>query len=852
MLTSLVSWKNRIVGGIILGMGILGFSINTLQAAGEKAFAWVEIQPPSGATLTAVRWISNSGFILAEMSVSGTTKGYVFNPLNNSWAELNRNNYSIFTREVADDIGSNPQTANVAGWTDNSGAIKGELWTPYDQTWQGDVDSMKIEGNSEDHRWIGFNVSNSTVYTNVGARGPSSPLYALTGGTAYPYDINGVNGSNVWTGIGTSTSGLFTGSRPVAWKYDGNGAIRLDATNDTAYDTPYVINNNNWIVGANTAGTSPAYILWQPFSTAWTRQSLGVTGADPLAVSVNDSNEMIADKSLLYKNASGLQTLSLFSLSNIPTTETSMTPAYYPSSSASFYSINNKGWIVGKAVREEGETSQAVVLLLVPYDRDNDGTPDYREIIANSNLDQKNQAGASSPDWILDSAQNIRAGIYAPPFSLVNGTNSSAEMDNIQIVRIHLNQHRIQDLLGSQTTKDDWNDLLDFYGQGLGNSNSQKEVILMIRTQLGSGSDDIYLPEAEDDYDYVPTGTTRQNILDDMYEMIITSGRRIDYIQIGNEIFGGPGQYWVENITCTGGPGGLYTGALNQMYQICSNYTESYTEAYDKIFTWLTEQVHTMRRASALAGRPLQFISPALTMSVVAGGISGSAGSFNNAANRAASAVKAIIDFGNQVAGISDLHLHYEKLSGSGDTLASVVNAFADGDDSWSNITPAVAISTEWAPEAYMDSSGGGNWFYNQGHPNGSTNQNLFTYYNDHPSSPNPNRKWDLYMGDWIVDQFGAEDDGGIESSLSTLKNKGFVGACYGGYFMPGTKDEPSKFDMAAPNTSKIKSDYGNGTAHSVMATHYENAVGASGSNVFISNFCPHGAYGPCAKKLRK
>src|SRR5690606_15078448 len=89
-----------------------------------------------------------------------------------------------------------------------------------------------------------------------------------------------------------------------------------------------------------------------------------------------------------------------------------------------------------------------------------------------------------------------------------------------------------------------------------------------------------------------------------------------------------------------------------------------YEEACAEVFGWFGELEEAALCASALAGRPLRFVTPAIHPGTIGAGLSSNPqGPFDpedDPENRAALAMNCVIDFGNARGAAVDMHMHYD------------------------------------------------------------------------------------------------------------------------------------------------------------------------------------------------
>src|SRR5690606_10282435 len=141
---------------------------------------------------------------------------------------------------------------------------------------------------------------------------------------------------------------------------------------------------------------------------------------------------------------------------------------------------------------------------------------------------------------------------------------------------------------------------------------------------------------------------------------------------------------------CNGWTGGL----LRDVDGAC------FEDACGVVFGWMREQVNVARHASALGGRPLRFITPALHVETLRAGYGGDpdSGCYDvgdpdcDPADRHAFIVDCLASFANEVGAAVDLHLHYIDANEIGVYPGYLV----DPNAGWE--VPELVTSLEWSP----------------------------------------------------------------------------------------------------------------------------------------------------------
>ncbi len=399
--------------------------------------------------------------------------------------------------------------------------------------------------------------------------------------------------------------------------------------------------------------------------------------------------------------------------------------------------INDAGEIVGMA-KIDAETDYWIPFKIVPYDTNNNGEPDYRDIIQ----DPTNYPDTSPANWLIDKSETLRVGMYAAGFNPENTLADQVEL--IQAVRLHLDSDDIAYVAhNTGGACEGMGDALEAWRQ----SEDQKEIIAMIRVKYTNTH-----------YDYIPTGQDKEDYLDDLFCFAYRYAKDIDFIQFGNEISGGPGECWIDTTGCTDSGLGSHHGTC-------------LPQAWDDVLAWMEVQIAVARMGSALGGRPLRFITPAATRWSV---LIGKDGDLSNSPDfddpvdfnpdREAYNIKRLIDFGNEQQAWIDLHLHYDI---DGD-LEEAISAFvAPPDNTWE--VPHFKTCMEWSPVPTDQ------W--------AEQNSDEFVKY-FWEEDGDPAAQWDSFVYDWGEDDvnggLGRTGFPNFSTDLTEMESAGFLHAMYG------------------------------------------------------------------------
>jgi len=356
---------------------------------------------------------------------------------------------------------------------------------------------------------------------------------------------------------------------------------------------------------------------------------------------------------------------------------------------------------------------------------------------------------------------------------------------------------------------------LSFWGHDDGHDAPQREIVVWLRSSLVL---------ADPEHDYLPDRTEmdttddRALLLADVAEFGHLYARCFDYLQVGNEVFGGAGGYKFRDtdfISCTPD----WSGGARKHKFVTPDACRD--EATDLMFDWLGDLGEAAIEGSALAGRPIRIVGPGLTLSSVNAG----AGTVNR------DVTVATADWCNERIAFFDLHAHYLQP----DDLYTAIDRL-DGTASVSGGAwriPELRCSLEWGPKADVDQEETDYWDFDRV----STFDQFFT-------STCPTPTWEEFVAEWEEDslQFGLEGQGDFDlaGTLDAYETGVFSLVCYG----PSVQKEDKElaYDMAAIYANQInESCITDGLEFSPLLDEYEAAVKSGGGNDHtIPNFTPH------------
>jgi len=781
------SWRTH-SGSVSLSAALMMASAAPARAD-DWAFEWIEIEPPSGYTLATVHDVNNLGHILCR--VRNTTDNYYYGAVfrDDVWHILDidpSGAHDIWVTDINNE-------GTVVGYSGVNSDLKGRAWSWNAQNGAYDDGAdlgtkLQVWSINDFGEMAGFDVDNNEVVGWLALWSGWTPLNPLENGdSTATFGLNQVGSPTTVVGLATEKIGQ---APTVTWDVACIGSVnptKIDPNQSDQSQTPYVINDNGWTVGSRVSGSSYAYILWRPDGQGgWgSAASLGtITGSNPKAVGLNNSNEVVAKKTLFYEDGEGaLQSVLLTDIAGIPL---GTGVGQYSSSHLAFYAINDNGWIVGKTKRYLDATNTVdIVMLLVPFDRNNDAdqTPDYREIIADPELD-------TNLDWVLDTADLPRPGLHAPLAPL--DTNLLKDVDNVHAVRMIFDHDGINGLLNCQELCDSVNLAINRWGHNInGYSDRQKELVATIRVQdpIDAGSD--YLPDAQ----------TQAAILADLREFAFRYARCIDYVQLGNEVFSGEdgaGGIKVYDFDCGET---TYSGWVNDIEGDCL------PAACDAVIEWMQAQARAIREGSAMAGRPIQVISPATAYGALRLAIIGdSDGELEigvNAENRAAFAFECIVEAANADDWIVDVHYHYFDIDES--LAVSAAIPVGGAYESWPAPNQVCALEYGPVPSNSVPSS----WWTTAVHHQLTGRQRAERFFDENTSN-NPYNTWDEFVEAWLEEDVepshpGNLPEGFLTDGFADLGSRGYRLICFADPNQTGGTYDPRTFDMSAMVPGKVK-----------------------------------------------
>ncbi len=734
-----------------------------------KPFVMVRLPVPEGCTGGLVRDVNENGLAVGWVDDTGSGERYpfVFDNTTNTMHLLSLPSGCTWGEALA--LNDGTSTLRVVGY------VRVEYQSAlYDRPSQWDVDlsdwsDTRSYGSATDYD------GSMTAVNDSGSVG------------AYEYDVTPGNTPSVWRRVGNTIysslwvvpqiSGRMNSDHAMVGRWwpdgeeeNGHAFLWVHGENvatidpgDWDYSAAYDINDNFDIVGwvAETESDKvPA--LWEHEGEGWLTLNPFPAESSALAVAVNSEREIIvvhddsqpgaALWSRVGSNNVGrdLTGMVLFPGTNDEETEYVLQTAT---------SINDNLWIGGSYVEHQTVSpfgyGEPQPCLVIPYDVDNNGEPDYREILEGkregyTDLD-------TNSNWLLDWAENIsgagmRTGLHSPPY----GNSPPHQIDEAQIVRLMVFLQGPQQGPGLDGEEEfSIQDALDGpngFCEGIkrwSRDNVDREIVVWLRSTLnrtgyGWNQDNDVLPE---------DATQRAQILSDLHAFSHHYAHCIDYIQLGNEVFGGAGQYMFTDDELSN------CGTWSDFEEWGDLSNSCKAAASPLVLDWLDDLMWAALEGSALAGRPYRIVSPGMLGSHVRSG-------YGNSSTVAFQVIDGVSEWANDRQMFFDVHMHYESYSQFLETAQKISDNFA-GSPGWE--VPERLVVLEWGPTA-SDA-----WV--------SANNGDYGKFREESGCEDPPsyEDWEEFVAAWKAELGGPwEGDFYITTSLDDLADYGFHFVCYG------------------------------------------------------------------------
>ena len=326
----------------------------------------------------------------------------------------------------------------------------------------------------------------------------------------------------------------------------------------------------------------------------------------------------------------------------------------------------------------------------------------------------------------LAQTPRFRPGIFAPGLYDPYGREISRELAGAQAVRFIIDHSHLATIIRDPESLacQSFADMLREYRKEDG-----KEVIVTIRIPHPTLSH----------YDHVPPyrGARGQaRILKDIAVFFRAYSDCIDYYQVANEVFGGPGTYWIGSET--------------------SGYPITQSEN-DGDLTYVFNWFERLASAAKIGDPDIKVLSPALFGAMIDGAVDGHEPTIER--------VNRTVDFGNAHDGV-DIHLRTETIEEMLNTIDQLV------DPSTPFRKPERVTCLEWSARATVE------WRIE--------NEDVLRAMYLSPVSP---EEWDRFVReDWLAAQ-GVDMDHFAELALARMAETGFMHACYGNMYQVGVAD---------------------------------------------------------------
>ncbi|MBL1218650.1 MAG: hypothetical protein D8M59_14295 [Planctomycetes bacterium] len=567
---------------------------------------------------------------------------------------------------------------------------------------------------------------------------------------------------------------------------------------------------NDWghIVGwtrPDGGSNSPTFWERRPGnSPAWTPHTISVNygpETNTQAVDLNEYNEVLIVND--DPDASGAYLWKwdeLLGQSAYDLNEMALKVDFDPNGTAAVHkawAINDAGWIAGSYKPDgPGLENEYFPILMVPYNINNNyypgfqdqqlSIPDYREILEDPALD------VSGRRWMLDWGETFRSGLYAMGATADDGPAKDChgyEILNVQIVRMHIDQVTLQEMLEGEQPQSTFNSRINEFGVDKWPGGTQREILLLLRTVMPCEAyDDLPGWTYSPDYDYLPPidgprvdctpgfpEWTRDEMLEGVRCLSYQMAHNIDYVQFGNEVYRGLGMYYFgpDDISCEGWSGG-------PLSQLLDNYPDCVAEASSIMMESLVAQMRAVRIGSTLAGRPLRIIGPAPTRKMLFYAML----SDGPEDTHEAYGLWAMYQYTNKHADMCSVHLHHEDLVTEAHVKA-IVEWLDDEENCWlafpeNDAFPKALACTEWGP---FPSYAWRDLYYSDVPPRTHRNAMDMYYLPPMPNDYPPDATWDDFIyNQWMTHEIGPGPDLGVHNILSALSEAGYVFALYGGY----------------------------------------------------------------------
>lgn len=498
------------------------------------------------------------------------------------------------------------------------------------------------------------------------------------------------------------------------------------------------------------------------------------------------------------------------------------------------FCVNDELWIGGSyRVHNQGGPQPCLV---IPYDVDNNGQPDYREIVESGRDGSRYLKDHFVLDWLLDAGENV--GIY--PYGLRTGLNEpgysdeySDDITSNQAVRLPLGIHRPD----FENSGDE-----DFYVNGILDSGQYsqcsdfsggvehwahideetgREIVLMLRSNFN---------DEDPDHDYLPDPShvdlgqdvTKDDLLTNLHDFAYKFARCVDWIQLGNEafsssnsqsIYAGHGGYEIYSDQLSGA---CWGGGQAREFKDIPMTSSCLSDAIDAVVDWDYDQMWAILEGSALAGRPLRIIGPAVSMDTILS-------SFEDDSTMGWHVIDRTAAWCNAYQAWFDMHARYLDRD---DVQMAWSDLTSGGIPGWS--TPGIyeVVCMEMVPRVDDQLP----WWTGGGH-------NRFNAMMDLQHCDASNGDWnDTLIDGWKSAQFGLFNNFALSDVVNNLGGDRITVICYGSTLQRSTIDPLWNLSALRAQNACSENFQNNSEQFSGLRGYWQTAA----ENAHIPDFNPH------------
>jgi len=746
-----------------------------------KPFVMVRVPLPSGYTHGEVMGLNESNQAVGWMHHVSENRdhAFFFDPAEGvTILDLNTQQHdAAWAYAISND--STPIIAGAVMWKGVPNYLRACTWT-------GPTGSLTVPFGSGVVSTIYAVNDVSSTTTLAGMYEVSSESRSVVYDGAFEYPAPGVNGE---------ARGMNAGGKVVGWHIVNGKSHAYSWVSDTTGDiNPYGYDYSG-AFSVNTAGNIGGWVAESSLSSKipalWTLLFQGVYTVDPFPVgssaavtALNIHGEMAITReggsgAAIWSKRTGVDDADL--LDDLTLMRGGDDVLH------SAWAINDNGWIGGSYLA--GGTGDPQPCLIIPYDVDNNGTPDYRQILEGkregfTDLD-------TNDNWLLDWGESInsvgmRVGLNGPGYG-----NPSHAIANTRVVSqsLHIgalpedatdDDYAIEDVLLGEVGCEEFRTGIEHWARATQFDPQEREVSMLLRSTLSGATDQDYLPGNGNEFE-------RTQLLASIHKFAYQFAWCIDYVQTGNEVFGGAGGYRFyydsELFECDEWQG------VRTFQELDADCKE---EAVLLVRDWLEDQAWAALEGSALAGRPLRLVGPGIIYAHVLAAHAYQGGGGEGAA--AFFIMDNIVDWLNANQMHFDMHLHYRSIAEGMDAIDDLI----DAESNWGG-PPNWKVSREFGPTATDEWASGSNLadfarFRDDYTTQGPCSSNCC---NQVPADGN----WDAFVLDnWRNAQFN--NDFEMDTFLAALASEGWTWVAYGPVHMAAPHQVV--FDMATLRANHV------------------------------------------------